>query len=74
MKKLLYLKRSKCSGCAALIMTESEDAYECKCTIPIDFKIIDGKPTAPKPMVFCYKPTEEEDVERASKLTAKRRG
>lgn len=74
---MIFSRKTKCVGCASLLKGKSEKGepiYSCRLVYRIQFDIVDGDAVKPVPAESCYKPTSKEELEKASKLSDKRRG
>lgn len=68
---MIFSKKAKCSGCAAL-QKKKDGSYKCKINIPIDMDIVDTRYVAPRPMTKCYKPSTLEELTKSEELMKSR--
>jgi hypothetical protein len=71
---MVYSKKAKCAGCAALntkIVNGKEIMY-CRIGSEMTFTVAGDKAIQPRPSEPCYKPLSEPEIGRARNLSRQR--
>jgi len=71
---MVYSKKGKCGGCAALGVREKDgkEIMYCRIGCHMTFTIAGDKAIQPRPSEMCYKPLTEQEVGKARNLTRHR--